>query len=102
MNTTFTDQSTEIIRRFTGVVPETYKFLLAPTDCMSHRAFVHVPPPLDNNDRTPKKKKRAEYKHSSTPCEAYKLLELRPNSSLKGKTPQEIKDYVSPAPKFLV
>ena len=49
-----------------------------------------------------KKKKRAEYKHSSTPCEAYKLLELRPNSSLKGKTPQEIKDYVSPAPKFLV
>ena len=46
-----------------------------------------------------KKKKRAEYKHSSTPCEAYKLLELRPNSSLNGKTPQEIQDYIFPAPK---
>ena len=100
LNTTFSGQSTEIIRRFTGAIPDTYKLLLAPTYCISHRVPVHVPPPLDNNDRTPKKKKRAEYKHSSTPGEAYKLFELRPNSSLKGKTPQEIKDYLSSAPKL--
>ena len=82
LNKTFPDQSTAI----TGAVPETYTFLLAPIDYMSHRARVHVPPPLDENYRTPKMKRRAEYKHSSIPGEAYKLLELRPNSSLKGKT----------------
>ena len=100
LNTTFSGQSTDIIRRFTGAILDTYTFLLAPTYYMSHRVPVHVPPPLNNNDRTPKKKKRAKYKHSSTPGEAYKLLELRPNSSLKGNTPQEIKDYLSPAPKL--
>ena len=54
-----------------------------------------VPSPLYDNSRKSPKKTRAEYKHSSTPGEAFKLLELRPNSSLKGKTPQELLDHLS-------
>ena len=98
LSVVFPSQVTGVNTRFSRSTPETYRFLFAPTNYMSPMAWKHnISPSIDLDV----KRKKVEYKHTTTPGEEFKVLALRPTSSLIGKSMQDILTYLPPPPQLL-